>query len=287
MGNYTPLLARPWVEFAFRLIALVAIAFAFFVLILLLGRLITDGWEKVNWEFLSSFPSRSAAKAGIAAALAGTVGLLVITIAFALPIGVGAAIYLEEYSSDSRLNRLLELCLANLAGVPSILYGLLGLQFFARGLGFGRSLLAGGLTLALLVLPIVIIACREAIRNVPRAYRDGAIALGATRWQVTWTQVLPVALPGMLTGCILAFSRAVGETAPLVTLGALTYVAFLPDSLLSEFTALPIQTFNWLSRPQSSFHTNAAGAIIVLLIVMVIMNATAIILRAKFERRQK
>jgi phosphate transport system permease protein len=282
-----PLLARPWVEVAFRTLALAAIVLAFFVLVVLLERLISDGWEKVNWDFLTSFPSRVPGRAGIAAALAGTVGLLIITIAFALPVGVGAAIYLEEYSRDSRWNRILELCLANLAGVPSILYGLLGLQLFARGLGFGRSILAGGLTLALLVLPIVIIACREAIRNVPRAYRDGAIALGASRWQVTWTQVLPVALPGILTGCILAFSRAVGETAPLVTLGALTYVAFLPDSLLSEFTALPIQTFNWLSRPQSSFHVNAAGAIIVLLIVMVIMNATAIILRAKLERRQK
>lgn len=287
MGQRMPLLARPWVEVAFRTLALAAIVLAFFVLVVLLERLISDGWEKVNWDFLTSFPSRVPGRAGIAAALAGTVGLLIITIAFALPVGVGAAIYLEEYSRDSRWNRILELCLANLAGVPSILYGLLGLQLFARGLGFGRSILAGGLTLALLVLPIVIIACREAIRNVPRAYRDGAIALGASRWQVTWTQVLPVALPGILTGCILAFSRAVGETAPLVTLGALTYVAFLPDSLLSEFTALPIQTFNWLSRPQSSFHVNAAGAIIVLLIVMVIMNATAIILRAKLERRQK
>ena len=287
MTNRTPLLARPWVDMLFRVAALLAIGLAFLTLVVLLWKLIDDGWGKVSWEFLSSFPSRNPEKAGIAAALAGTVGLLIVTIVVALPVGIGAAVYLEEYSSDSRLNRLLELCLANLAGVPSIIYGLLGLQFFARGLGLGRSLLSGGLTLALLVLPVVIIACREAIRSVPKAYREGAVALGATRWQVTYTQVLPVALPGMLTGCILAFSRAVGETAPLVTLGALTYVAFLPDSAFSEFTALPIQTFNWLSRPQSSFHTNAAGAIIVLLIVMVIMNATAVILRTKFERRQK
>jgi phosphate transport system permease protein len=178
-------------------------------------------------------------------------------------------------------------CIANLAGVPSVIYGILGLQLFVRALGFDRSLLSGALTLALLVLPVIIMASREALRTVPKGYREGALALGATRWQTTWTQVLPVAIPGIATGCILAFSRAIGETAPLVTLGALTYVAQVPDSIFSPFTALPIQAFNWLSRPQSEFHTNAAAAITVLLSFMIVLNLVAILIRTKYQKRQR
>ena len=210
-----------------------------------------------------------------------------LTVTIALPLGVGAALYLEEYGTRGRFARLVELCIANLAGVPSIIYGILGLQVFVRALGFDRSILSGALTLALLALPVIIMTTREALRTVPKGYREGALALGATQWQTIWTQVLPVALPGIATGCILAFSRTIGETAPLITLGALTYVAEVPDSVLSPFTALPIQAFNWLSRPQPEFHTNAAAAITVLLAFMLLMNGVAIVLRMKFQRRQR
>jgi phosphate transport system permease protein len=213
--------------------------------------------------------------------------VIVLTVLSALPIGVGAALYLEEYSRKGKVTNLIELCIANLAGVPSVIYGLLGLQVFVRVLNFERSVLSGALTLALLVLPIIIMAAREALRTVPKGYREGAMALGATKWQTVWTQVLPSALPGILTGCILAFSRAVGETAPLVALGALTYVASVPDSIFAPFTALPIQAFNWLSRPQTEFHANAAAAISVLLFIMLLMNALAIWLRSRFQRRQR
>jgi phosphate transport system permease protein len=215
------------------------------------------------------------------------VWLLVLTIVIALPVGVGAAIYLEEYSKKGPFRKLVEVCIANLAGVPSVIYGLLGLQVFVRALGFERSIISGACTLSLLVLPIIIIASREAIKAVPKGLREGALALGATRWQTTWTQVLPVALPGIATGCIFAFSRAIGETAPLITLGALTYVASVPDSIFSPFTALPIQAFNWLSRPQVEFHRNAAAAITVLLGFMIIMNIAAIVIRMRCQRRQR
>jgi phosphate transport system permease protein len=202
-------------------------------------------------------------------------------------LGIGAAVYLEEYGKKNHFAKILELCIANLAGVPSVIYGILGLQVFVRTLGFQRSVLSGALTLALLVLPIIIMATREALRTVPKGYREGALALGATKWQTVWTQVLPVALPGIATGCILAFSRAIGETAPLITLGALTYVAQVPDSIFSPFTALPIQAFNWLSRPQTAFHTNAAAAITVLLTFMIALNLIAIVIRARFQKRQR
>jgi phosphate transport system permease protein len=248
---------------------------------------IYDGFARLSLHFFTSFPSRKAENAGILAAWTGSAWLLGLTILFALPIGVGAAVYLEEYAKKNRITRLIELCIANLAGVPSVIYGLLGLQVFVRALHFERSVLSGALTLALLVLPIIIMASREALKTVPKGYREGALALGATRWQTTWTQVLPVALPGIATGCILAFSRAIGETAPLITLGALTYVAQVPDSIFAPFTALPIQAFNWLSRPQTEFHTNAAAAITVLLGFMIVLNLIAMVLRAKFQRRQR
>jgi phosphate transport system permease protein len=256
-------------------------------LVVLVGSIIIDGAGRLTWSFLTSFPSRKAENAGILAAWTGSLWLLVLTVVFALPVGVGAAVYLEEYARKGRFARLVELCIANLAGVPSVIYGLLGLQVFVRALSFERSVLSGALTLALLVLPIIIMASREALRTVPKGYREGALALGATRWQTTYTQVLPAALPGIATGCILAFSRAIGETAPLVTLGALTYVARVPDSPFAAFTALPIQAFNWLSRPQPEFHINAAAAITVLLVLMLALNVVAIVLRSRFQKRQR
>jgi phosphate transport system permease protein len=282
-----PFLARPSSERAFLWLARCVVLSAALVLIALVTDIVTDGLPRISWEFFTSFPSRKPENAGILAAWTGSLFLILITIAVALPLGVGAAVYLEEYARQSAMTKLIELCIANLAGVPSVIYGLLGLQLFVRALAFDRSILSGALTLALLALPIVIMASREALRTVPKGYREGALALGATRWQMVWTQVLPSALPGILTGCILAFSRALGETAPLITLGALTYVATVPDSVFSPFTALPIQAFNWLSRPQTEFHVNAAAAISVLLLLMIAMNLTAIILRARFQRRQR
>lgn len=280
-----PLAARPWFDWLFQAIAIGGIIVALGVIAWLLTTVFLDALPRLEWEFLTKLPSRRAENAGIYAALVGSFYLMLLTIVFALPIGIGAAIYLEEYAKPTWFTRLIELNIANLAGVPSIIYGLLGLQLFVRVLNFERSLLSGALTMSLLILPVIIIASREALRTVPRAFREGSLALGATRWQTIRAQVLPVALPGMLTGCILGFSRAIGETAPLITIGALTYVAFIPDSIFSAFTALPIQAFNWTSRPQEAFHANAAAAIVVLLAILLAMNAAAIVLRIKFQRR--
>ena len=276
----------------FELAGLAATCVGLVVLAVLVVDVFGDGLPRLSWEFLTSYPSRKPEDAGILAALVGSLWLLVLTALLAFPIGVGAAIYLEEYSIQSRLQRLIEINIANLAGVPSIIYGLLGLELFVRimwPITGGRSVLAGALTMALLVMPIVIIAAREALRAVADSQRQAAYALGATRWQVTSRVVVPAALPGILTGTILALSRAVGETAPLITMGALTYVAFLPDlslaGLQSPFTVLPIQIFNWVSRPQAGFHVNAAAGIVVLLVVLLLMNATAIILRNRYQRR--
>ena len=276
----------------FELAGLLATCVGLVVLAVLVADVFSDGLPRLSWTFLTSYPSRKPEDAGILAALVGSLWLLVLTALIAFPIGVGAAIYLEEYSTQSRLQRLIEINIANLAGVPSIIYGLLGLELFVRimePITGGRSVLAGALTMALLVMPIVIIAAREALRAVASSQREAAYALGATRWQVTSRVVVPAALAGILTGTILALSRAVGETAPLITMGALTYVAFLPDlslsGLQSPFTVLPIQIFNWVSRPQSGFHANAAAGIVVLLVVLLLMNAAAIVLRNRYQRR--
>jgi phosphate transport system permease protein len=282
-----PFLARPISQRLFIWGARGLLLAGLLVLVALVGGIFVDGIERIDWQFFMNFPSRRAEQAGIRAAWVGSVWLLVLTVAIALPLGVGAAVYLEEYGRKGWFTQMIEICIANLAGVPSVIYGLLGLQVFVRALGFGRSVLAGACTLALLVLPIIILASREALRSVPKGLREGALALGATRWQTTWTQVLPVALPGIATGCILSFSRAIGETAPLITLGALTYVAQVPDSVFSPFTALPIQAFNWLSRPQTEFHVNAAAAITVLLFFMIVMNLAAILIRMRYQKRQR
>ena len=270
---------------AFEALALAVLCVALGALAVLVADVWSDGASRLSWTFLSSFPSRYPQDAGIRHALAGSIFVIALTGALAVPIGVAAAIYLEEYGTRSLTARIIEINITNLAAVPSIIYGLLGLGLFVRAMGMGRSVMAGASTLALLVLPVVILSTREALRAVPKSIREGSYALGATKWQTIWHQVLPVALPGILTGTILALSRAIGETAPLITIGALTFVAFAPDGIWSPFTVLPIQIFNWVSRPQLEFKTNAAAAILVLLALLVMMNAAAIWLRDRYQKR--
>ncbi len=271
-----------------RLFQVVALA-VLCVALVALGALIVDVWRdgasRLSWDFLTGFPSRRAENAGVWHALSGSVFVILVTGALAVPIGVATAIYLEEYGTRSLTARLIEINISNLAAVPSIIYGLLGLGLFVRALAMGRSVMAGASTLALLVLPVIILSTREALRAVPPSIREGSYALGATKWQTVWYQVLPVALPGILTGTILALSRAIGETAPLITIGALTFVAFAPDGIWSPFTVLPIQIFNWVSRPQPEFQINAAAAILVLLALLLTMNAAAIWLRDRYQKK--
>jgi len=272
-------------ERVFIALCLVAVLLPLGLLAVLVGDVFLDALGRLSWDFVSGYPSRKAALAGILPALVGSLYLIGLTAAIALPVGVGAAIYLEEYGKRSRLAALIEINIANLAGVPSVIYGLLGLGLFVRTLGMGRSLLAGACTMALLILPIVIMASREALRTVPLSIREACYALGSTRWQAIRRVVLPTALPGILTGAILSVSRAIGETAPLIVVGALTYVTFLPDGPGSPFTALPIQIFNWVSRPQKEFVVNAAAGIVVLLVTMLVLNAIAIGVRNRLQRR--
>jgi len=269
----------------FEIVSLAATLVGILVLIILLADVFADSLGWLDWQFLNNYPSRFPQKAGIKSALVGTVWMIVLTGLFAFPVGVGAAIYLEEYAPRTRLSQIIQMNIANLAGVPSIVYGLLGLEVFVRAMALERSLLAGALTMALLILPIIIIAAQEAIRAVPLSIRQASYALGATRWQTVWHQVLPMALPGILTSTILALSRAIGETAPLITIGALTFVAFTPESIFDPFTVLPIQIFNWVSRPQAAFHHRAAAAIVVLLVVLLSMNAVAIWLRNRYQQK--
>jgi phosphate transport system permease protein len=276
---------RRLLDLGFQALALLILLLALGALAALIADVWADGASRLSWSFLTGFPSRRAADAGIYHALSGSIFVILVTGALAVPIGVASAIYLEEYGHRNFLARVIEINITNLAAVPSIIYGLLGLGLFVRAMGMGRSVLAGASTLALLVLPVVILATREALRAVPPSIREGSYALGATKWQTVWFQVLPVALPGILTGMILALSRAIGETAPLISIGALTFVAFAPDSLWSPFTVLPIQIFNWVSRPQVEFQANAAAGILVLLALLLTMNATAIWLRDRFQKK--
>ena len=254
----------------------------------LLYQVSIDGLGWIDWQFLTSFPSRFPERAGIKSALVGTIWLISLVALISIPIGVSTALYLEEFANNkNRMAKFIEVNISNLAGVPSIVYGILGLAVFVRYFSLGRSLLSGALTMSLLILPVIIIASREAIKAVPMSIRYAALSLGATRWQTTWSHVLPASFPGILTGVILALSRAIGETAPLVMIGALTFVAFLPEGPMDQFTALPIQIYNWVSRPQQEFPDLAAGAIVVLLLVLLLMNATAIVIRNKTERRRK
>lgn len=241
----------------------------------------------VNLDFLINPGSSTPGEAGVRTALLGSLWVILITVAFAFPVGVGAAIYLEEYASRSRLNQIIETNVRNLAGVPSIIYGLLGLAIFVRALSAvtdGRTLLSAGLTMGLLILPVIIINAQEALRAVPFSIREASYGLGGTKWQTVWNQVLPAAMPGIMTGTILAMSRAIGETAPLIVIGASTFIIFDPNGPLSKFTALPIQIYQWTSRPQDQFRDIAAAAIIVLLAMLLLLNASAIIIRQRFKR---
>ncbi|MDA1129218.1 MAG: phosphate ABC transporter permease PstA [Chloroflexi bacterium] len=276
---------RKWMGRAFHGLCLLSVGIALTMLAVLLVYLLIQGTTRINWSFLTSFASRHPDQAGIKAAMFGSIYVVIIAGVVAFTLGVATALYLEEYAARSKFARLAKINIANLAGVPSIVYGILGLEIFVRSLYLGKSVLAGGFTLALLVLPIVIVAASEAIQAVPPSLREGAYALGATRWQVVWRMVIPQAMPGIMTGVILAVSRALGETAPLIAMGALTFVPFTPDSPFSRFTVLPIQIFNWTSRPQEGFQEAAAAGIIVLLVVLLVMNAGAVILRARFQNK--
>lgn len=276
---------RKHADLIFQLVSLSALVVALAALAALVFDIVSDGAGRLSFQFLTNIASRNAENAGVYHAVMGSIWVIVLTGALALPIGVAAAIYLEEYGSRSRLARFIELNISNLAAVPSIIYGLLGLGLFVRLMGMGQSVMAGASTLALLALPVVIMSTREALRTVPNSIREGSYALGATQWQTVWHQVLPMALPGVLTGLILALSRAIGETAPLITIGALTYIPFAPDGIWSKFTVLPIQVFNWVSRPQPEFKANAAAGILVLMVLLLSMNAIAIVVRDRQQRR--
>jgi len=276
-------------ELGFRLLLLSCLAASVLLLVTLLVDVAGDGLSRVTPDFITSYASVVADNAGIRAALLGTLWLMGVCAVFIIPVGVATAIYLEEYADNSRWwNKLIEVNIQNLAAVPSIVYGILGLAFLVRGpLALGNVVLAGGLALGLLVLPVVIIAGREAIRAVPSSIREGSMALGATQWQTIWRQVLPAAIPGIATGVILALSRAIGETAPLILVGAATFVAFDP-SLNSAFTALPIQIFDWIGRPSNDvndYASLAAGGIVVLMVLLLTMNAVAIWLRNRYEQK--
>jgi len=277
-------------DLLFRLAMLACLTLALGLLAVLLIDVAIDGAGTLNFDFINNFTSIDADKAGVQAALWGTIWLMGVAAAFIIPVGVATAIYLEEYADGTRWwNRLIEVNIQNLAAVPSIVYGILGLAFLVRGpLSLGNVVLAGGLTLGLLVLPMVIIAGREALRAVPPSIREGSMALGATQWQTIWRQVLPAAVPGIATGVILALSRAIGETAPLIVVGAATVIAFNPDGLDSQFTAMPIQIFNWISRASNDindYRPLAAGGILLLMILLLLMNSVAIWLRNRYEQK--
>jgi len=273
---------------AFGALLRLAVGVGFLALAVLLYDVAADGLPKLSTDFLTRFPSRiTPERSGVQSALVGTLALMAITAVFVVPLGVATAIYLEEYADPrKRLNRLVEVNIQNLAAVPSVVYGILGLAFIVRGpVAMGNVLLAGGITLGLLVLPVVIIVAREAIRAVPPSIREGSLALGATQWQTIWKQVLPGALSGIATGVILALSRAIGETAPLLVIGAAASPRFNPSGLLSDFTALPIQIFVWVQDPNREFVSLAAAAILVLMIVLLLMNSVAMVLRTRYEQK--
>lgn len=255
------------------------------LLVIFIGGILIDGLSRIDWAFITDLPSRKAEKSGIWTPLMGSVWILVLTALISFPISVAAGVYLEEYAKKNRLSAMLEINISNLAGVPSIIYGLLGLEVFVRIMNLGASVLAGALTLSLLILPIIIVATREAIKAVPNSIRDASYALGASKWQTIRNQVLPASSGGILTGVILALSRAIGEAAPLIIVGALAYVPFAPQGPLDQFSVLPIQIFNWISRPQQGFIDNAAAAIIILLLITFIMNGIAVYFRNKWQKK--
>jgi phosphate transport system permease protein len=277
----------PIKDAAFRLVLLVSLAVAIIFLGVLLAYLLVEGWPRLDPRLWENFPSiRRPTAAGARSAIFGTIWVIALTALLCLPVGIAAAIYLEEYADTNRwYNRLIELNIQNLAAVPSIVYGILGLGIIARGIGLGPTVITAALTLSLLVLPVVIIASREAIRAVPNSIREGSLALGATRWQTISRQVLPAAVPGMATGSILALSRAAGEAAPLLLLGGLTFVSFTPDGLTSPYTVLPIQIYGWISQSRAEFQVLAAAAIVILLAILLVMNSLAIYIRNRYQKR--
>ncbi len=274
-----------WKDELFKYWGIFCTIIGLLLLVVFIGDILIDGIRRIDWGFITDLPSRKPENSGIYTALMGSIWVLVLTTLIAFPLGVAAGIYLEEYSKKNRLAGLLEINISNLAGVPSIIYGLLGLEVFVRIMRLGPSVLAGSLTLSLLILPIVIVATREAIKAVPTSIKDASYALGASKWQTIWNQVLPASGGGILTGVILALSRAVGETAPLIVIGALAYVPFVPESPMDEFSVLPIQIFNWISRPQPGFIENAAAAIIILLLITFVMNGIAVYFRNKWQKK--
>jgi phosphate transport system permease protein len=270
---------------AFQIWGILCTSIGLICLVFFIGDIVIDGLARIDWDFITSLPSRKPEKAGILTAMMGTIWILGLTAIISFPLGVAAGTYLEEYGKKTRLANILEINISNLAGVPSIIYGLLGLEIFVRIMNLGASVLAGALTLSLLILPIIIVSTREALKAVPNTIREASYAMGATKWQTIWNQVLPSSFGGILTGVILALSRAVGETAPLIVIGALAYVPFSPQSPMDNFSVMPIQIFNWISRPQHGFAVNAAAAIIILLTITFTMNGVAMYLRNKWQKK--
>jgi phosphate transport system permease protein len=269
----------------FKLLFFLATVFGLIVLVVLLYRIFTQAIGWLDIDFLQNFASRRPEEAGIKAALIGSLWLMVIVAPLSLILGVGTAIYLEEYAKKNRFTAFIQTNISNLAGVPSIVFGLLGLTVFVRGMGLERSVISAGLTMSLLVLPVIVVAAQEAIRAVPNQLREASYGMGATKWQTIYRVVLPAAIPGILTGSILALSRAIGETAPLVVIGIPTFIAYLPKSIFDTFTVMPMQIYNWTGRPQEEFQHVAAAGIVVLLVVLIIMNSIAVLIRNKFQKR--
>ncbi|HPD64103.1 MAG TPA: phosphate ABC transporter permease PstA [Bacteroidia bacterium] len=271
----------------FRITGIVFTIFGLLMLTVFLISILIEGVPRLNWQFLTSLPSRKPDNAGILIPLIGTIFIMILTALIAVPLGISSGIYLEEYGKKNRFANFIEINLINLAGVPSIIYGLLALEIFVRIFGLGKSLLAGSLTLSLLILPIIVVATREALKAIPQTLREASYALGATKWQTIWHQVLPAASGGIVTGVILAISRAIGETAPLIVIGAMLYITTIPTSPMDDFSVLPIQIFNWLSRPQKGFIINATAAIIILLIITFALNGFAVYLRNRWQKNTK
>jgi phosphate transport system permease protein len=287
-------------DLIFAIVGVFALMVGVLTFVALFAGMVMDGAHRLSWDFFANFPSRHAENAGILSAWVGSTLVMLVTAITAIPIGVAGAVYLEEYAPKNWMTDIIEINVTNLAGVPSIIYGLLALGLFVYKFGFGQSILSAGLTLALLILPVVIVATREAIRSIPGVIREGAYALGATKWQTTADHILPYSIPGILTGVIIGLARAIGETAPIITIGALTFIAFLPpapftgdppagpfDWLFAPFTVMPIQMFNWTSRPEAAFHQNAAAAGLVLVVMTLSMNALAIYIRYRLRKNIK
>ena len=273
------------IDTLFKYIGLASTVVGVILLAVFIGSILVDGLNRIDMDFLSNLPSRKAAKSGILTAWTGTLWIFVLTALISIPLGVGAGLYLEEYARKTWFSKVLEVNITNLAGVPSVIYGILGLEIFVRVMSLGGSLLAGALTLSLLILPIIIVATREAIKAVPNSLRDASYGMGASKWQTIWYQVLPASTGGIATGIILALSRAIGETAPLIVIGALAYVPFVAKSPMDEFTVLPIQIFNWVSRPDHDFVINAAAGIIILLSITFLLNGLAVFIRYRWQKK--